>query len=377
MDPEVKHIAILGGAKSAADIAYAAATAGKQVSWIIRLCGSGPGGLLPAKETGPYKNTNKVLYTRLAATLNPSMWAPQNWTARLGRRLGDWIWKSSDASAKREAGFKDSYRYDDSSYQNLQPRASIFWGSGINQRPDFWSIMAEDNVEFFREDITQISGNTIFMPFDAVSLDVIICATGWQPSYRKFLDQDLARNLGLPVTLPEPERRPASAADHVKWFELEQAADDEICRRFPRLQKPPLRHRSTTQSPFRLYKYMVPTDPKMRGIVFLGHIVIGNNFRAAECQALWAVDGQLSLPSKEDMEKEVAMSIAWCRRRYRSKGELGHWLYFDLLPYTDALLQQLGLESHRKKGRAKDFFTPCVAEDLKDLSSELKLKYNL
>jgi len=118
----------------------------------------------------------------------------------------------------------------------------------------------------------------------------------------------------------------------------------------------------------------------MRGIVFLGHIVIGNNFRAAECQALWAVaylDGQLSLPSKEDMEKEVAMSIAWCRRRYRSKGELGHWLYFDLVPYTDALLQQLGLESHRKKNRAKDFFTPCVAEDLKDLSSELKVKYNV
>jgi hypothetical protein len=45
------------------------------------------------------------------------------------------------------------------------------------------------------------------------------------------------------------------------------------------------------------------------------------------------------------MEKEVAMSIAWCRRRYLPKGELGHWLYFDLVPYTDALLQQLGLES--------------------------------
>jgi len=387
VDPEVKHIAVLGGARSAADLAYAAATAGKQVSWIIRLCGGGAGGLLPAKGTGPYKNTNEVLCTRLAATLNPSMWAPQNWIARvlhqsrIGRGLVDWIWKTSNRSARREAGFKDSYRYDDSSYQNLQPRAPIFWGGGINQRPDFWSIMAEDNVEFFREDITKISGNTIVMPFDAVSPDVIICATGWQPSYRKFLDQDLARNLGLPVALPEPERRLASAADHVKWFELEQAADDEICRRFPRLQRPPLRNRSTTtQSPFRLYRYMVPTDPKMRGIVFLGHIVIGNNFRAAECQALWAVaylDGQLSLPSKEDMEKEVAMSIAWCRRRYRSKGELGHWLYFDLVPYTDALLQQLGLESHRKKDRAKDFFTPCVAEDLKDLSSELKVKYNV
>jgi dimethylaniline monooxygenase (N-oxide forming) len=382
VDPEVKHIAILGGAKSAADLAYAAATAGKQVSWIIRWRGCGPGGLLPAKGMGPYKNTNEVLYTRLAAVLNPSMWAPQNWTtrvlhqSRIGRRLVNRIWKNLKASARREAGFKDSYRYDDSSYQNLQPDTSIFWGndsSGVNQRPDFWSIMTGDNIEFFRENITKISGNTIVMPFDAVCPDVIICTTGWQPSYHKFLDQDLAGSLGLPVTLPEPPRRSANVADHVKWFELEQAADDEICRRFPRLQEPPLHHRSTTtQSPFRLYKYMAPTDPKMRGIIFLGHIVIGNNFRAAECQALWAVaylDGQLSLPSKEDMEREVAMSIAWCRRRYLSKGALGHWLYFDLVPYTDALLQQLGLESHRKKGRAKDFIAPCVAEDLKDLKA--------
>jgi hypothetical protein len=57
---------------------------------------------------------------------------------------------------------------------------------------------------------------------------------------------------------------------------------------------------------------MAPTDLKMRGTIFLGHIVIDTNFRAAEYQALWAVaylDGQLSPPSKEDMEREVAMSI--------------------------------------------------------------------
>jgi hypothetical protein len=115
----------------------------------------------------------------------------------------------------------------------------------------------------------------------------------------------------------------------------------------------------------------------MSGIAFLGHIVVGNNFRAAECQAQWAVaylDGQLSLPSKEEMEREVAMSVAWSRRRYLTRGDLGHWLYFDLVPYTDALLEQLGLGSHRRKNKWKDFFSPCVAEDLKDLFSELREK---
>jgi dimethylaniline monooxygenase (N-oxide forming) len=220
----------------------------------------------------------------------------------------------------------------------------------------------------------------IIMPADTVSPDVKECGTGWQPSYHKFLDQDLTRNPGLASTLPEGPDKSVDFLGQVKWFELEQAADDEICHSFPRLQKPPPHHTSTpTESPFRLYKYMVPTNAKMSGIVFLSHIVIGNNFRAAESQALWAVaylDHRLSLPAREDMEKEVAMSVAWCRRRYLSKGALGHWLYFDLVPYMDALLEQLGLESHGKKGISKNFFSPCIAEDLKDLLSEFKGKHN-
>lgn len=96
-DPKVKHIAVLGGAKSAADIAYAAANAGKIVSWIIRYSGSGPGGLLPAKGMGPYANSNELLYTRLATALNPSMWMPQTPATRLlhqsriGRSVVNWI----------------------------------------------------------------------------------------------------------------------------------------------------------------------------------------------------------------------------------------------------------------------------------------------
>jgi dimethylaniline monooxygenase (N-oxide forming) len=160
-DHEVKHIGVLGGAKSAADIAYAAAAAGKTVSWIIRRTGSGPGGLLPAKGMGPYKNSNEVLYTRLVATLNPSLWTPQTWTARVlhrsmtGRRIVNWIWGISDANVRREAGFKNRSEpadYDSPDYQNLQPDTPIFScndSCGVNQRPDFWSTIASAKVEGF------------------------------------------------------------------------------------------------------------------------------------------------------------------------------------------------------------------------------------
>ena len=383
-DPEMKHVAVLGGAKSAADIAYAAATAGKQVSWIIRKSGSGPGGLLPAKGIGPYKNTNEVLYTRLTAAMNPSMWTPQTWTTWLlhqswiGRGIVDWIWGTSDASAKREASLSKRSDHASNSYQNLQPDTPIFWGddsSGVNQRPNFWSSMYSDNVRVFRADVLELKDHHIVMNEETVCCDAIVYGTGWLPSCHSFLNEDLARDLGLPVPLPKQEPKLTNLED-VSWCKLEQLADTDICRRFPRLKRPPPHYtRMSTKSPFRLYRYMVPINPDMQGIVFLGHIVIGNNFRAAECQALWAVaylDRRLSLPSREEMRQEVAMSIAWCRRRYLSKGSSGNWLYFDLVPYTDALLKQLGLKSHRTKGRLKDFFSPCVAEDLNELLSEFR-----
>lgn len=115
----------------------------------------------------------------------------------------------------------------------MQPDTAIFWGndsSGVNQRPGFWSTIASENVQVFREDTIEVKDGTIIMPADTVSPDMTICATGWQPSYHQFLDAELARNLGLAVPLSEDEGGPINVADAVKWAELEQAADDEVCK---------------------------------------------------------------------------------------------------------------------------------------------------
>ena len=205
------------------------------------------------------------------------------------------------------------------------------------------------------------------MSKDKVEAQAIICATGWLPSYTAFFDEELVCRLGLATrSKQEP-----------KWAQLDQSADREICHRFPRLRRPPPYQASkSTLSPFRLYKTMIPIDQSLAGIVFLGHIALGNNFRAAECQALVAtayLDDSMRIPPRAQMEKEVALQVAWCRRRYLGKGALGHWLYFDLIPYTDALLEHLELQSHRKHG-LKDFHAPCVAEDLKDIIGEYREK---
>ena len=108
---DVKHVCVIGGSKSAADVAYASVKAGKMVSWIVRKNGSGPSALVPAKGSGPYRNANETIYTRMSSLLNPSPLVPQMWAtrflhqSRIGRRLVDWLWAKVDAKSRRVADY--------------------------------------------------------------------------------------------------------------------------------------------------------------------------------------------------------------------------------------------------------------------------------
>jgi len=88
-----KHIAVLGGGKSAADMAYSAAKAGHTVSWIIRKNGSGPGIFLVPNKMGKFDNPTEITMTRFASTLSPSHFLKNTWWARFlhGTTLGRWL----------------------------------------------------------------------------------------------------------------------------------------------------------------------------------------------------------------------------------------------------------------------------------------------
>ena len=59
-----------------------------------------------------------------------------------------------------------------------------------------------------------------------------------------------------------------------------------------------------------------------------------------------------------------------------AKGSLRTGCYWDMVPYTDMLLAELNLCSHRKASVWKDLFRPCFADDLAGLIDELKTKLN-
>ena len=268
---------------------------------------------------------------------------------------------------------------------------SIFWqndSSGVANRPDFLSTLAT-KVQIHRQEISHLSKDSITLhprrdpsadtkPL-TIPIDVLVYCTGWSPNSTLF-PADQAGALGLPAPL-----NTADPPTQKHWQSLETAADTTILSRFPTLGHPPAyRKIEPTQTPFRLYKAMAPPSDvhSSHSIVFLGKLVVGNNFFTAETQALWAVaylDGRIrDLPSAAQIEREVAETVAWDRRRYLNKGELGSWFYYDVVDYSDALLEQLGLDSHRRgKGWVAGLMDPCFAKDLKGVVEEYRSKYEM
>lgn len=65
--PEVKQVAVLAGAISAADMVCTSVKAGKSVSWIIRASGTGPGFF------NPVISEDEITSTRMTATMTAKL----------------------------------------------------------------------------------------------------------------------------------------------------------------------------------------------------------------------------------------------------------------------------------------------------------------
>ena len=255
----------------------------------------------------------------------------------------------------------------------------MFWqneSSGLNQRDDYWDVVAK-NVKIYRRDIASIEPDSIVLRAKeghseanlTIPADVLICCTGWSEASPLY-DVATAKDWGIPTSLDNED--PA-------WKELDTHAEVDVLKRFPELEHPPqYRKKSSAKTPFRLYKAMASIhEDADRTLLFLGRLMVGNNFLIAEAQALWAVaflDGHIKTSGSE-MKQDIAEVVTWSRRRYLNKGQLGHWFFFDVLSYADMLLAQLGLKSHRSKLWNKNMFGPVRAENVRGLLKEYQERY--
>jgi dimethylaniline monooxygenase (N-oxide forming) len=237
------------------------------------------------------------------------------------------------------------------------------------QHEDFWDTIAK-NVSVYRSDIRNMQTDSIILQDGSeVKSDVLFCGTGWSEHY-PFLAKDQIMEFGLPH-VPGDEEGEEDVKESARWESLLKAADQQVITQFPQLAHPPPHFkRPTKTTATRLYNCIAPLGDKT--IAFLGDIYLSNSFRTAEAQAIWATayfDGEVELPPREEAEKEITYMAAFSKRRYPSHGASGNYFHMDLVGYTDKLMQDVGLVSHRK-GCWQDLVLPCLASDFKGIREE-------
>ncbi|KAL8703092.1 MAG: hypothetical protein Q9201_003729 [Fulgogasparrea decipioides] len=318
----IKKITVLGAAKSASDLVYDSVKAGKTVTWIIRAKGTGPGFFLSPEGSVSLRTIHLIATSRIISTLSPSLLNPDSWwnrilqRSKMGRKQMAKFWATVDKSVFDAPNFDDrGAEAKERGFDKLKPHTPVFWanqGAGVINRPNFWDIIAQ-NVQVYHADVDELRSGVICLDNGhEVPSDAILCGTGWVPSL-SFFDRTLLAELGLPQPIGD---LPAEKAR--MWDSLEKDADQTVLDRFPILANPPEHyHTPVTHTPYRLYSGIAPLSDT--SVAFVGHVLTANHFRVAEYQAIWAtayLDGKVKLPPLEQRQKEVALFVAWCRRRY-------------------------------------------------------------
>ncbi|CZR61898.1 related to dimethylaniline monooxygenase [Phialocephala subalpina] len=370
-----KKAVVIGGAKSAFDVAYAFAAKGNvEVDMIIRQTGNGPVWLLPPYVTPLKRKAEELLHTRFLTWFSPCPWGAEDGFAKIrnflhSTWLGHWIvkgfWKiiSNDVITLNE--------YDKHPLTgDLKPWNSVLWtGSGVsihNYETNFFALVRSGKIRVHTTDVSKLEGNSVYLDNGKeLNTDVVVCATGWKKDTTfKFLNLGEA-GLGLPCSPTEKA-------------ELSAQADEEVLTMFPSLRsQPPLRTPPPTTDPLRLYRFIVPpTMVSKRNLAFAGMVSTVSTSIFAAVQGLWITaffDGTLDrlANSEDDITKEVMLHTQWGKWRYPcGYGARLPDFAFDAMCYTDLMLRDLGLKNHRKEGMVKELFSPYKPKDYAGLIQE-------
>ncbi|KAL0257104.1 hypothetical protein SLS55_007914 [Diplodia seriata] len=383
-----RSVAVLGGAKSAWDAAYAYAAAGVSVDMIIRKSGRGPVWMAPPYVTPLKRWLEKLVHTRFLTWFSPCIWGDEDGYGNVrgflhgtwfGRKIVDTFWHILGNDVVTLIGF-DKH----AEVKKLKPWHDAFWiGSGLsilNFPTDFFEFVRNDTIRVHLADVTRLSEKTIHLSNgEEVKADALLCATGWKPRPPiNFLPPGSVAELGLPYYSPGPD-------------DMAQKADAAILERFPRLKNQPnisksersAREDETPNQPFRLYRFIAPLSTlQKRNIAFAGMVMTISTSITSQMHGLWIsayFDGKLDRqPSEEKASWETMLHSQFGKWRY----PLGYGarlpdFVFDTVPYLDMLLRDVGLEGHRKKSKFAEIMEPYGPDDYKGLSSEWAQKHGI
>ncbi|KAL3424133.1 flavin-binding monooxygenase-like protein [Phlyctema vagabunda] len=350
-----KNIVVLGGSKSAADVAYLNAVRGRHVDWVIRASGRGPGWLATAFVSPLKTQFEKLATRRILSFLNPCLeddgyhWIRRLFhNTRIGRAFLGFLF-GVILNDLIECG-----KYNDHpDTKKLIPHNNIYWSGttvGIFNYPeDFFGMVRKGQISVHIEDIDSLSHQKVHLANGTdLEADVLVCATGWEhtPTVR-MLPEKISNSIGIFTATPSDS--------------MVKAADEEVFRRFPELADQPsvgpVAARERDQTSWALYRGTAPPAfLESRNLAYCGMSTSLRGCLVAEITALWITalfDGKLSAPLPSQGEAEWQALVQNRFYRWRAPMGLGSKstdMVFETLPFVDTMLRDLGLNTVRKGG---------------------------
>lgn len=374
-----KNVMVVGGAKSAYDVAYAMVESGATVDLIIRPDSNGPVWIAPRKVTPLEQRIDTILNVRALSWFSPCPWGHEDGfgivrkfleKTSFGRMLirGFWSIMGNDVLQRNQ--------YDNhTELQKLKPWHSVFWiGSGLsilNYNTSFFDMIRDEKVRIHIENIGHLApGKVVLENGDELAADAMILSTGWKKeSTIKFAGLD-ETGLGLPI-------------DEKMQANLSFEYDRKVLEDFPILEKQPtLRSKPKKASgPLRYYRFMVPSSMlAKRNFAFAGMISSVSTAICASTQCLWITayfDGRLEreAETQDAVTREIMMHTQWGKWRFPcGYGASLPDFVFEGIPYVDMLLKDVGIRNKRKSSYFKEILSPYCPEDYNGVLDEYRIK---
>lgn len=377
----LKNVIVVGGAKSAYDVAYAMVEGGAEVDLIIKPESTGPVWIAPRKVTPLKHRTDTILNIRCMSWFSPCPWGHEDGYGGIRRFLnktfvgralmrGFWNLLGNDVL--------EQHKYDNHpELKKMKPWHSVFWiGSGLsiyNYNTSFFDMVRAGKVRVHIENIDRLEpGKVVLENGESLKADAIVCSTGWKKdSTLKFAGLEES-GLGLPFS-------------EKSQLELNKEFDGTILEQFPILKaQPQLQFQRRPAEPLRYYRFMVPpTFLNKRNIAFAGMISSVSTAICATVQGVWIsayMDGKLEREAKtqEDLVQEVMLHTQWGKWRYPcGYGASLPDFVFEGIPYADMLLKDLGIKSHRKPSLFKELVQAYTPQDYNGVMDEWKKKADI
>ncbi|KAF8875649.1 FAD/NAD-P-binding domain-containing protein [Infundibulicybe gibba] len=351
-------IVVVGGGKSAQDIAAYLANEGQEVKVVFETADAfiATPIQLPAflrnrsRFIGAF-SPHSELHTRLERFLH------KTW---IGGKIVHFFWNQIEQTAFSTASIPS-----DSPLRRAHP---IFWGIRTNDegagRPNgFHALVNSGKIGLIAPHhaagFTPDGKSLILDNGEALAADVVVFATGYTSSWNKIMSADTARDLGI-------NRHPLEREISDVW-------------NYTSLRNPPPGHPDQTEQSSSIYRGIIPAkNICRRDFVINGGIFSTNNGYTFEVVAHWIssyfLGDRMRLPSSpEEALDHAERNSLWLRKRYPNmllwtnesySSNLAFWTWPQV---TDELLEDMHLPSRRSGGNWLTW--PFKVIDVKEIRS--------